>query len=293
FAMSNTRPLRPIRKEELENLKHWYPENRAISDPPLDDIFEIGLAISGGQSAGCYLAGVLDFLFEALDSWYAARRANPDKFPNHRIKVKIIVGASAGGLNTAVAAVCATHRFAPASYPNIEDADRNLTSPFYRAWVRDIDIRYFLSTDDLSTGQSPFSLFNTHYLDRKVATYIKFAGNGTVGAKDRDWLDDPLPIKITTSNLDDVPYRIRFTAAGNDEQNAGSYPQSLHRDYLAFVRPISAAPAVPPAPDHDVLSLDNTASDPSWDRLAQAGLATIAFPIALKQRVIERPSTDY
>src|SRR5262249_45645162 len=146
---------------------------------------------------------------------------------------------------------------------------------------------------DLSTGQSPFSLFNTHYLDRKVATYIKFAGNGTVGAKDRDWLDDPLPIKITTSNLDDVPYRIRFTAAGNDEQNAGSYPQSLHRDYLAFVRPISAAPAVPPAPDHDVLSLDNTASDPSWDRLAQAGLATIAFPIALKQRVIERPSTDY
>ena len=35
--------------------------------------FQIGLALAGAISAGAYTAGVLDFLFQALDEWERAR----------------------------------------------------------------------------------------------------------------------------------------------------------------------------------------------------------------------------
>ena len=44
-----------------------------MADLPQKD-FHIGLAISGAVSAGAYAAGVLDFLIEALDEWYASKR---------------------------------------------------------------------------------------------------------------------------------------------------------------------------------------------------------------------------
>jgi predicted acylesterase/phospholipase RssA len=69
----STRPLRPIKDESLDNLKSWYPGDRWKTEPP-PDLFEIGLVLAGGQSAGCYLAGVLDFLYEALGE-SAPRRA--------------------------------------------------------------------------------------------------------------------------------------------------------------------------------------------------------------------------
>ena len=38
------------------------------------DTFEIGLVMGGAVSAGAYTAGVLDFLFETLDAWEAAKK---------------------------------------------------------------------------------------------------------------------------------------------------------------------------------------------------------------------------
>jgi len=36
--------------------------------------FYIGLNMAGAISAGAYTAGVIDFLIDALDTWYAARQ---------------------------------------------------------------------------------------------------------------------------------------------------------------------------------------------------------------------------
>lgn len=286
--MSLNRPLRPICKESLTNLKVWYPDDRWKIDPP-DDLFEIALVVAGGQSAGCYLAGVLDFLFEALDCWQHEQSAQPDKTPSHRVKIKILVGASAGGLNAALAAVCARYSFAPASHTQLEDGNKNLSSPFYRAWVRDIDIANLLSTDDLKPEATQVSLLNTDYLERKVGDYIGFTGPAIT----RAWLDDPLPLKITVSNLEGVRYKVRFGANRTAPANASSLPMMLHRDHLAFLRPLTSHAAVPNIPDSDPLPLLNNNADPAWRRVGQTILATIAFPFALKQRNIERPSTDY
>jgi hypothetical protein len=154
----------------------------------------------------------MDLFFQALDCWYEARQRDPAKTPNHNVKIKIIVGASAGGLNTAIAAVCAPHRFPYAVHHRFEDRHRNHGNPFYRAWVRDIDITNLLQTDDLKPDAETASVLNSAYLDRKVESYLSFTGDGRAEPATRAWLEDPLPVKITTSNLDGVRYRVGFTS---------------------------------------------------------------------------------
>jgi Patatin-like phospholipase len=287
--MASTRLLRPIGQEKLGNLQAWFPRDRSESDPPQDDTFEIGLSFAGGQSAGCYLAGVLDFLFEALDAWEQARKADPAKYPNHKVRIKIIAGASAGGLNTALAAIAGRYRFEPARHAKFEDGDKNLGSPFYRAWVRDVDIRHLLTTDDLGSSGS-FSVLNTQYLDQKVANYLDFKGDAPTK---RDWLDDPLPFAVMISNVDGVPYRIKFRTEDDNDASANAYWMTQHGDRLAFLRPLAADAPQPTRPDSDTLSLDNSSAADDWKRLGQAVLATIAFPLALRERIIGRPTTDY
>jgi hypothetical protein len=36
--------------------------------------FHLGLTMAGAVSAGCYTAGVMDYLFEALDLWERAKK---------------------------------------------------------------------------------------------------------------------------------------------------------------------------------------------------------------------------
>jgi hypothetical protein len=155
--------------------------------------------------------------------------------------------------------------------------------------VRDVDISHLLTTDDLNSPGNPLSVLNSAYLRSKVADYLDFTGDAVEDPDIRAWFDDPLAVKIATSNVTGVPYGIRFAG----DRDGFSYQMGLHRDYLAFQRPLFAAVPDPSVPDHEPLSLANRADDPGWDRLGRAGLATIAFPVALAEREIERPSTDY
>src|SRR5262250_451740 len=68
--------------------------------------FEIGLVMAGAISAGAYTAGVIDFLLQALDEWEKARTTGTA--PPHQVKLKVMTGASAGGMTAAIttAALC-------------------------------------------------------------------------------------------------------------------------------------------------------------------------------------------
>ena len=152
----------------------WYVSERPDPEP---NTFEIGLVLAGAVSAGAYTAGVLDFLFEALDTWYRSKREDEKAgrvgdertVPHHTVRVQIITGASAGGMNGAIAAVALRDAY-PRSWSDEKlaavaaaggpapgrDVDRTL-SPFYSPWVRQIDIRQLLGTSDLEkTIYSPF-----------------------------------------------------------------------------------------------------------------------------------------
>lgn len=54
---------------------------------PAEGTFELGLVMAGAVSGGAYAAGVVDFLFEALTAWEAAKQADPD-VPDHRVEIR-------------------------------------------------------------------------------------------------------------------------------------------------------------------------------------------------------------
>jgi predicted acylesterase/phospholipase RssA len=70
-----------------------------------DATFHLGINMSGAVSAGAYTAGVLDFLMEALEQWYAAKASANPAVPMHDISLDVFSGASAGGMCAAIASV--------------------------------------------------------------------------------------------------------------------------------------------------------------------------------------------
>ena len=100
--------------------------------PPDDGTFEIGLVLAGAVSAGAYTAGVMDFLFEALDEWYRLRAKDAD-LPQHNVVLRVISGASAGGINGAIAAAACRYAFPPITLDNADK--QGPENPFFNTWV--------------------------------------------------------------------------------------------------------------------------------------------------------------
>ena len=116
-----------------------------------DRTFELGLVMAGAISAGAYTAGVIDFFFEALDAYEAAKSAPGWKGPTHDVRVPIMSGASAGGMTSAISALHAFHELAhvlPAKPPPAPEQNR-----LYSSWVSDISLDALLETSDLENGR--------------------------------------------------------------------------------------------------------------------------------------------
>ena len=112
-----------------------------------DRVFELGLVMAGAISAGAYTAGVLDFLFEALDAYDAAKREPGWRGPVHDVRVPVMSGASAGGMTSAI---CALHAFHDLTHvktgaPPPPPRENRL----YSSWVSDISLDRLLETSDL------------------------------------------------------------------------------------------------------------------------------------------------
>src|SRR5271165_808067 len=101
--------------------------------------FRLGINMAGAVSAGAYTAGVLDFLTEALDEWYAAK-ARGEAVPAHDVSIEVISGASAGGMCAAISAVMLQEGF-----EHVHDVTKSGTNNrLYESWVNRIDIRELL-----------------------------------------------------------------------------------------------------------------------------------------------------
>src|SRR4051794_36715675 len=102
------------------------------------NVYEIGLAMAGAISAGAYSAGVVDFLFQALDEWELAKRDDPDNVPNHAVCIRAAAGASAGSITAALAAVAVAGGLRPdkVAEPNKGVQPYRYVLPaVYKAWV--------------------------------------------------------------------------------------------------------------------------------------------------------------
>ncbi|MDT8451047.1 MAG: patatin-like phospholipase family protein [Wenzhouxiangellaceae bacterium] len=242
---------------------------------------ELGLVMAGAVSAGAYTAGVVDFLIQALEEWQRAREAGDDTAPPHEVRLRIISGASAGGMTAAMLAGLAAgreHRPIGNDDPGEDVADNVL----YQSWVNDIDIEPLLGRRDLDDDRL-VSLLDSTVLDEIAEHALPLDRAG----QRRAWVDENAELILTIANLRGVPYNIPF-ADDSDGRAAPERPghgMRQHRDYLHF-----SFGEEPGTASH---RLDWQMRGDNWLLLRQAALATGAFPLGLAPRRIGQGGDFY
>src|SRR5579884_284236 len=177
--------------------------------------FKIGINMAGAISAGAYTAGVLDFLTEALDEWYAAKQRG-DAVPMHDVVIEVFSGASAGGMCAAISSVMLYQDF-----QHIHDVNqRNTNNIFYESWVNTIDIVPLLETSDLAKGAAVDSLLNSSIIDRIADTVLKPRNSAPVL---RPYVSSTLTLFLSLTNLRGVPYSLNGEAPGSIEETTFFY----------------------------------------------------------------------
>ena len=251
--------------------------------------FEIGVVMAGAVSAGAYTAGAMDFLFEALDAYYEARKQPDWDGPRHDVRIPIMTGASAGGMTAAIAALHAFRELEPVrcgAPPPAPERNR-----LYSSWVTDISLDRLLETADLTgerRNEGLQSALCCDVLDEIVAH--AFAIDGP--PKPREWIgregDPTLRLRLTLTNTRGVPYA--FPLSG--ERSPEKFGMLNHADFQEFV--VGSGEALKRAVSNGATPLD--AADlkaPDWALLRNAALATGAFPVGLRPRVIHREDTSF
>lgn len=250
-----------------------------------DRTFELGLVMAGAISAGAYTAGVVDFLFEALDAYHEAKGRPGWTGPTHDVRLPVMAGASAGGMTASIGALYAFHDLTHV-WPG-----QPLPSPrenrLYSSWVRDISLDALLETSDLEGGRDAAGVKSALCCD-VLERIVEAAFDLTPGVRPRSWIGRGkgalLRVMVTLTNLRGVPYSFPLFGA----QSAETYGMLNHGDYYDY------AVGVAPEPFDTACALDirdTTLAD--WDFFRSTALATGAFPIGLAPRKVQRPTAGY
>lgn len=238
-----------ITDDDRRLLEKYFPsERKGPKDRGEPQTFEIAIMLAGAISAGSYTAGVMDFLVEALDAWHLAKldddrngRTGTDAqtVPHHKVVLRVITGASAGGMNGAIAAAALDKDFPPiydkskyasvtaggAGAPDVQLYDRN---PFYSAWVKSVDIMPMLDVKDI--GKTiPVSILNCGILDNIARQLVQFSGP-PAKAGSRAWLANPYEVRLTVTNLRGVPFAYDLKSEDPKEHQGFL----MHADHMAF-----------------------------------------------------------
>ena len=243
-----------------------------------DGVFEIGLVGAGAISAGAYTGGVVDFLVQALDAWYARKARADGSVPPHDVKLSVFSGASAGGMTAAVSA-----GFLGSDQPPIRNeadaSNRYLLNKLFDCWVRRIDISSLLGRRDLPSDRSKV----ISLLDSTVLREIADVGFDVVPrSRRRPYLADDFHVILTVTNLRGVPYKIPLL--GSTTQG---HLMLMHADYLHFCFNDSGLTSREDLFCLGWQDIGRGGSRPMMVEMLKLGaLASGAFPIGLAPRTI-------
>lgn len=232
--------------------------------------FEIGLVMAGAVSAGAYTAGMLDFMFHALSDWYTRHNGNPP----HDVKIKVMTGASAGGMCSGISAL---------QFLDKSDYAKPKTSKLYNSWVKMVDIAPMLGTADLANGKA-YSLLDSGIIDDIADKAFQFSPDFS---NMPPFVADDLHLVLTVTNTRGISYSVDF--AGNDQVNP--YIISNYGDFLHFalrkpgtvVQPFDELYDIPVVIDSNKPDLND------WSLLRELCKATGAFPLGLRARKMRQP----
>lgn len=247
-----------------------------------DKSFHLGINMAGAVSAGAYTAGVLDFLMEALEEWYAAK-ASGSPVPMHDISIDVFSGASAGGMCAAIAAVMVQGSFQHIA--NAADASVTGTSNrFYESWVNKIDIERLLQDKDLAGGKPVVSLLDSTVID-EIADYAI----APAAATPRPYISNSLTLFLALTNVRGTPFSLNGVADGSTEEDIAYYADRIQFETVGF--DTVSGPAAPLSIAAKPLPIGSNAG--AWPLLKEAAKATGAFPLFLAPRKIDRSAGDY
>jgi Patatin-like phospholipase len=237
--------------------------------------FRFGINMAGAVSAGAYTAGVLDFLTEALDAWYAAKERG-EPVPRHEVSLEVLSGASAGGMCAAIASA-----MIQGDFDHIHDTSLvDTTNTFYESWVNKIDITKLLATDDLCGDSPVFSLLDCTIID-EIANFALVPGR----PKARTYISPSLTLFLSLTNVTGIPYSLKNVGEGALQEST-----VYHADRLRFETVLpggqTSTPTAKPLPRGDSTQF-------AWPLLIEAAKATGAFPIFLRPRELTRDISDY
>ena len=177
------------------DIQKWFIDQ----PPPPDHTYELALVLGGTVSAGCYTAGALDFLIEALDVWSAAKERNDPRAPTHNLALRVIAGTSGGGVNAAIAARAFAFKFPPVTRGTSASL-LETGNPFYDTWVNSLGLPGLLDTSDLRAGKVQ-SVLNGAPLESAARRLISFTGPAArrsyIGVPSRQ---EPLRLILTFTN---------------------------------------------------------------------------------------------
>lgn len=291
---------------------------------------EVGLVLAGAVSAGAYTAGVMDFLLEALEAWEKAKsdgdnmnvNGRDTRVPQHNLKIKVISGASAGGMTAAMTAVEIRKR-SYGQQPN--DKDDSLLK---KAWVEMIDIKQLLNCDDL-TGKDKKD--NDTLLDdediNEIADEVVKKSKGAIsrdeaksilkGGLMNDFISKVVSkiIKkkkkktgvyslLNSSIIDNIADKIIKIDHGKTWNQLPYITKEL-KIYLSLSNlrgipykfSLAGETGFPyemnSHADYQYIEIHENTDLEDWKKLKEAAIATGAFPIGLSARIIKRSRREY
>ncbi|GEO12080.1 patatin-like phospholipase family protein [Segetibacter aerophilus] len=242
-----------------------------------DQNFYVGLCMAGAVSAGAYTAGVLDYLFEALEEWQKRKDENVPGTPMHNVVIPVIGGASAGGMTGIITASAINNPIKHIKEPSADLLAEHPENKLYHSWVDLLGPDMFpmlLNTSDIKKGNIT-SLLNSSFIDKVAKKVLTVNKN--------NWLPTPsffsqnLKVFTTLTNLRGFGYNIAFNAM----ENPGKYYMRAHNDYACFILQDNDAEGWMP------LDFKN---DVNTSIAADAAMATGAFPVGLTARTLVRES---
>ncbi len=243
-----------------------------------NDTFEIGICMAGAVSAGAYTAGVMDYLIEALDKWQQEKDSGKENVPQHNVVIKVIGGASAGGMTGIITASAINNPISPIRELPADIMSQQPKNKLYHSWVdltNDDMFPVLLRNDDIEEGKV-HSLLNSNFIDEISTRALLVDGGQWI---QRPYFDNNLKFFTTLTNLEGLKYDTKY----NTGQTFDHYLVSRHNDYGTFVLNKSQNQY-----DDDGWIPVDFQNDINVNIARDSAMATGAFPAGLKSRKVVR-----
>lgn len=244
--------------------------------------FKIGLCMAGAVSAGAYTAGVMDYLVEALEAWQVQKDLGTPGVPTHDVEVSVIGGASAGGMTGIITAAAINDPIPPVKHAPANLMDTVPDNKFYHSWVdllgnKMLDL--MLDTNDIKeNGVS--SAINSKFIDQIAERAIRV--NQKLPLLRKYFLKD-LKVFVTLTNVKGMDYSVAFKSHQSDNKKRSRHLITSYHDFACFQLVENESEY-----QHNGWMPLNFVKGINQQLAATAAMATGAFPVGLKARVLQR-----